>query len=63
MLPTMLLPPPHIGVALPPGEEVRSEVIGHVVHVRSVPGRQLSPAAAAYKLAVFAFQLQSMFVK
>ena len=57
----MLLPPPHIGVALPPGEEVRSEVIGHVVHVRSVPGRWLSPAAAAYKLAVFAFQLQFMF--
>ena len=43
MMLTVLLTPPHIRVTLPPGKEVRSEVVRNMVHVRCVPAsvRQL----------------------
>ena len=34
---TVLISPPHVRVALPPREEVGSEVVRHMVHVRCVP--------------------------
>ena len=43
MMLSVLLTPPHIRVTLPPGKEVRSEVVRNMVHVRCIPGsvRQL----------------------
>ena len=39
---TVLISPPHVRVALPPREEVGSEVVRNMVHIRCVP------ASAAY---------------
>ena len=44
MMLSVLLTPPHIRVTLPPGKEVRSEVVRNMVHVRCIPAsvRQLA---------------------
>ena len=47
---TVLISPPHVRVALPPREEVGSEVVRHMVHVRCVPASPPSCYISYFKL-------------
>ena len=48
-----LIAPPHVRVALPPREEVSSEVVRHVVHIRRIPAYFLMTALVVSEKTVF----------